>query len=267
MENRFIITVSDVHGSRQYSAPSNTKSIIYAIILVFIVLVVANIFYILHLQDRGSFNPIASLDSNKSTSEICETNKSKVVVIRDDNIDKENIVSSIKKAIIFTAIPNGRPIKYNKLSSKFGFRDHPITKKNEFHEGIDLTAKIGTPIYATANGIVKYAKNKGNYGKFILILNSYGFKTAYGHLSKYAVKTGDYVNKGDIIGYVGDSGKSIDSHLHYEVRYLNKWLDPKAFMSMDLDNINYTTDKIDTVEWKSILKRINKLSKTSSKIK
>lgn len=266
MENRLIITVSDVHGSRQYSAPSNIKSIIYTLVLIFIALVVATVFYIIHLQDRASLNPITSIDSNQTT-EICETNKSKVVVIRDDHVDKEDIVSSIKKAIMFTAIPNGRPIEYDKLSSPFGFRDHPITKKNEFHEGIDLTAKTGTPVYATASGIVKYAKTKGNYGKFILILNSYGFKTAYGHLSKYAVKKGDYINKGDIIGYVGDSGKSLDSHLHYEVRYLNKWLDPKAFMSLDLDNINYTTDKIDTVEWKSILKRIDKLSKTSSKIK
>jgi len=263
MENRFIITVSDVHGSRQYSAPANIKSIIYTIILIFIALVVATIFYIMHLQSNQYTLP---MDGNKTT-EACETNKSKVVVIRDDNVDSESIESSIKKAIIFTSIPNGRPIEYDELSSPFGFRDNPITKEKEFHEGIDLTAKIGTPIYATANGIVKLAKDKGNYGKYILILNSYGFKTAYGHLSKYAVEKGDFVNKGDIIGYVGDSGKSIDSHLHYEVRYLNKWLDPKAFMSLDLDNINYTTDKIDTVEWKSILKRIDKLSKTSSKIK
>ncbi|MFK5976855.1 MAG: M23 family metallopeptidase [Sulfurovum sp.] len=266
MENRLIITVSDVHGSRQYSAPSNIKSIIYTLIAIFIALVVATVFYVLHLKNKTS-QPIALLENNQTISKVCETNDSKVVVIRDDHVDKEDIVLSIKKAIMFMAIPNGRPIEYKKLSSPFGFRDHPITKKNEFHEGIDLTAPKGTAVYATASGIVKYAKTKGNYGKVILILNSYGFKTAYGHLSKYEVKRGDFINKGDIIGYVGDSGKTLDSHLHYEVRYLNKWLDPKAFMSLDLDNINYTTDKIDTVEWKSILKRIDKLSKVSSKIK
>lgn len=266
MENRLIITVSDVHGSQQYSAPSNLKSIIYTFVLILIALIVATVFYVMYLQDKLS-NGSQLVESNQTLSKVCDSNSSKVVVIRDDNVDKEKIVSSIKKAIIFSSIPNGSPIEYDKISSSFGFRTHPITNKQEFHEGIDLSAPMDTPIYATASGIVKYAKTKGDYGNFVLILNDYDFKTAYGHLSKYAVKAGDFVNKGDIIGYVGDSGKSIDTHLHYEVRYLNKWLDPKAFMSLDLDNINYTIDKIDTVEWKSILKRIDKLSEASSTIK
>ncbi len=134
-----------------------------------------------------------------------------------------------------------------------------------FHAGLDLPAKHGTPIYAPASGVVAFAVKKGAYGNFLLLTHSYGFKTAYGHLSRFAVKSGDYVTKGQKIAYVGSTGRSTGPHLHYEVRYLTKWLDPKNFMFWDLDNINYITDKIDTVNWKSILQQTEKLISLSTK--
>ena len=142
-----------------------------------------------------------------------------------------------------------------------------MTHKPSFHPALDLKAKVGTPIYAPANGVVVYAQNKGAYGNFILIAHSYGFKTAYGHLSKFAVESGDFVKKGDLIGYVGNTGRSTGSHLHYEVRYLDKWINPQPFVKWNLDNINNISDKITQVSWESILEQIQELITLSTQIK
>ncbi|MFT7824472.1 MAG: peptidoglycan DD-metalloendopeptidase family protein [Sulfurimonas sp.] len=172
---------------------------------------------------------------------------------------KNQQVSKIQKALILNAIPNGKPVDYSRITSKYGYRKHPITKKKSFHPALDLKAKKGTPIYAPASGVVVYARRKGAYGKFLLLAHSYGFKTAYGHLSRFAVKSGDYVNKGDLVAYVGNTGRSTGAHLHYEIRYLEKWLNPAPFMNWNLDNINDISDKIARVKWDSILDQIQQL--------
>ncbi len=174
-------------------------------------------------------------------------------------------VTTIQKTLLLNSIPNGKPLKYKRISSKFGYRTHPVTKRKSFHPALDLAAKSGRKIYAPASGVVAFASKKGHYGNFILLSHSFGFKTAYGHLSRFAVKSGQYVSKGDLIGYVGSTGRSTGPHLHYEVRYLGKWLDPKPFMDWDLDNINYITDKITKVNWKSILKQTEKLIQLTTK--
>lgn len=133
--------------------------------------------------------------------------------------------------ILNRSIPNGAPLKYKRITDKFGYRIHPITKKRHLHSGIDFSADVGTPIYAPADGVVEYAQTKGNYGKYMLINHPFGFKTAYGHLQKFAVKSGNYVAKGDIIGYTGNTGRSTGPHLHYEIRYLHKWLNPDKFLT------------------------------------
>jgi len=102
---------------------------------------------------------------------------------------------------------------------------------------------------------VVFAKRKGAYGKFLLLAHSFGFTTAYGHLSRFAVKSGDFVSKGDLIAYVGSTGRSTGSHLHYEIRYLDKWLNPKPFTQWNLENINDISAKITQVDWDSILKQ------------
>jgi murein DD-endopeptidase MepM/ murein hydrolase activator NlpD len=165
-------------------------------------------------------------------------------------------ISAIQKAFLINGIPNGKPLQYRRVSSPFGYRVHPVTKVKDFHAGIDLSAKIGTPIYAPANGVVEYAKNKGAYGKFLLIAHAYGFKTAYGHLSRYAVKSGQYVTKGQLIGYVGNTGRSTGPHLHYEIRYLNKWVNPKIFINWNTDDIAQIVNSVSNVNWGGIFKQI-----------
>ncbi len=329
MKNRFIITISDIHGSKQYSVHEIIKKIIVFAVLIFLLIGVGTFFYIKFLnskvdalhketlsykhemhrlqtisqglkeknkqlnllktqlvslieQDTEKLNSMKSHlreveeiigigpDINASFAQRIqqakrheEETKNKIVK-RVQNEVKNEKISAIQKALLLNSIPNGKPLNYRRIASPFGYRIHPVTHKNSFHAGLDLPAKYGTPIYAPASGVVVYAAKKGAYGNFMLIAHSYGFKTAYGHLSKFAVKSGDYVTKGQKIAYVGSTGRSTGPHLHYEIRYLTKWVDPKPFMFWNLDNINYITDKIDTVNWKSILKQTQRLIRLST---
>jgi len=102
-------------------------------------------------------------------------------------------------------------------SSRFGYRISPFTNQREFHKGLDIATRIGTPIIAPADGLVVFAAREGNYGRMIAINHGYSMKTRYGHLNKFRVKKGDRVKRGQIIGEVGKSGRSTGPHLHYEV--------------------------------------------------
>ncbi len=111
------------------------------------------------------------------------------------------------------------PINGARLSSSFGFRKHPISGFNKLHKGTDFAARTGTPIMAAGNGVIVKASRFGGYGNYVKIQHSNGFETAYAHLSKYGpgIKNGKRVRQGDIIGYVGTTGRSTGPHLHYEV--------------------------------------------------
>ena len=123
-------------------------------------------------------------------------------------------------------IPSGKPCTYTRISSPFGERVHPVYGKKHFHKGIDLASPNGTPIYATADGIVAFAGVCNGYGNFIKLNHQNGYKTGYAHMSKMTVKTNDKVKKGDLIGYVGSTGTSTGNHLHYEVYYNDQLTDP-----------------------------------------
>ncbi len=123
-------------------------------------------------------------------------------------------------------IPEGKPCNYLRISSPFGNRVHPIYKRTQFHKGIDLAAPNGTPVYATADGVVTYSGVCGGYGNFVKINHQNGYKTAYAHLSTIKVGKNANVRKGDLIGYVGSTGTSTGNHLHYEVHYNDKLIDP-----------------------------------------
>ena len=116
-----------------------------------------------------------------------------------------------------------------KLSSRFGYRVDPFTKKRKLHEGHDFSAKIGEDVICTANGTVKSSKKYGSFGNFIEIDHGNGYATVYGHLSKRLVKKGDKVERGQIIASIGNTGKSTAPHLHYEIKHNKKRLDPTDF--------------------------------------
>lgn len=116
------------------------------------------------------------------------------------------------------------------VSSAFGYRVDPFSRKRKMHHGLDISAPTGTPVYVTANGTVAYAKWYGGYGYTIKIDHGYGYSTIYAHLSKMLVRKGQELTRGQQIGKVGSSGKSTGPHLHYEVRYHNKPMNPVEFI-------------------------------------
>ena len=148
------------------------------------------------------------------------------------------------KSKMFASIPAIQPVSNVDLKRKtsgFGHRIDPIYKTKKMHYGIDFSAEIGTPVYATGDGVIKKAKknNSGGYGKYIIIDHSDDYKTLYAHLNEITVKKGSKVKRGDIIGYVGNSGKSTAPHLHYEVHYKDQKIDPVNFFFDDLSPAEY----------------------------
>ena len=164
----------------------------------------------------------------------------------------------IDKKIMLRNIPNGYPVPYIGISSKFGWRKHPILHKKEFHTGLDLRAKMNTPVKATADGIVEYAgfHKRSGYGNLLIIDHNFGFKTLFGHLHKIVVKNGDFVKKGQIVAYTGNTGLSNGPHLHYEIRYIGVVLNPLYFVKWSLKNYNYIFKKEKKVKWEEIIKAI-----------
>ena len=124
------------------------------------------------------------------------------------------------------------PVKYGRVSSKFGYRTHPVTgEKVTFHKGIDLTASTGTPVYAARSGVANvYSTETG--GNTVSLNHQDGFKTNYLHLDSYVVKKGDWVAAGQLIGYVGSSGRSTGPHLHYAVYKNGEAVDPAKYLGI-----------------------------------
>ena len=134
-----------------------------------------------------------------------------------------------------SSIPSIRPVEGGYLNSGLGYRKDPFTGEKRFHHGLDISANRGTAIYATADGKVVSAGKLGNYGITIKIKHGYGYDTFYGHLHKIFVKRGQNVKRGELIGQVGNTGRSTASHLHYEVHYLGTPQDPEHyFLSRNL---------------------------------
>lgn len=149
------------------------------------------------------------------------------------------ITSFIKnKEDLLVSTPAIQPVSNSDLkrvASGFGHRIDPIYKTPRFHAGLDFTAPQGTPIYATANGVIKTAGNLGNgYGNHVVINHGYGYETLYGHMYRVKARRGQRVKRGEVIGYVGSTGKSTGPHCHYEVHKNGRPMDPVYFFYNDL---------------------------------
>lgn len=131
------------------------------------------------------------------------------------------------------AIPSRRPVDQMRLTSSFGTRNDPFNGRRARHNGIDIPGPVGTPIYATADGVIGRAQRLGGYGNYVEIEHGNAIQTRYGHLSAIAVASGQRVRRGDIVGYMGSTGRSTGSHLHYEVRIAGAPVNPVPFVAED----------------------------------
>ncbi|MDG5799172.1 M23 family metallopeptidase [Marinilabiliaceae bacterium ANBcel2] len=148
-----------------------------------------------------------------------------------------------RKEDMLRCVPAIQPLSNRDLrrtASGFGWRTDPIYGTRRFHEGMDFSAPTGTEIYATGDGVVTRVRSSAiGYGKHIILDHGFGYSTLYAHMDDFNVSVGDEVNRGDVIGYVGNTGKSTAPHLHYEVRVNNKAVDPAHYYFQDLTTEQY----------------------------
>jgi len=135
-----------------------------------------------------------------------------------------------RRAQLANATPSIWPT-HGGLTSFFGGRSDPLTGEPAYHSGIDISAEKGQPVYATADGVVQSAGYTGDYGNLIVLKHAFGLSTRYGHLSAYHVKAGDTVKRGDVIGYIGSTGRSTGSHLHYEILANGQLMNPLQLLT------------------------------------
>ncbi len=150
---------------------------------------------------------------------------------REDS-SKELLYRSDRYLETVAHLPLGRPIP-GLVTSRFGPRSDPITGKEGFHSGVDMRGAYGQKIVATANGTVKRAGRNGSYGNFVEIDHGNGYSTRFGHMKKILVKRGQKIRRGDTVGFVGNTGRSTGPHLHYEVCFNRKPINPSKFMQVD----------------------------------
>ena len=146
------------------------------------------------------------------------------------SIDTTGGMVAAAPQIAAVSVPAGMPLQDAMLTSDYGMRTHPVLGGRRNHKGVDLAQPSGTPVYATADGIVAMAERYSSYGNYIQIEHGGELQTRYAHLSGYAVSAGEQVRKGQLIGFVGSTGRSTGPHLHYEVRVAGEAVDPRPYM-------------------------------------
>jgi murein DD-endopeptidase MepM/ murein hydrolase activator NlpD len=289
VKDKFTVTISDVHGSKHFLLHQLIKKfLLYFTLFVALVILVGS-FVILFLvkevshleakkeaaiQERNLLitqnEELQSKISEKAQE--YETIRDKISSMEEmiglttneeENIDvrlEEMDVTITQQKTFFDNIPSGDVIAYSEFTSRFGWRENPILKRKEFHPGLDMRAAMGTPILAPADGVVKFIKygQHGGYGNMVALSHNYGFESYYAHLqNKPVVKEGQFVKKGDLIAYSGNSGLSTGPHLHYEIKFIGRLLDPKPFVEWRGSNFTEIFKKEKRVTWESLIKLIN----------
>lgn len=185
----------------------------------------------------GGVNRYQDLEGFDNSKLIINTTRkldilTKQLVIQSRSLDEiVNLAANQEK--LLTAIPAIQPVRnedLTRIASGYGYRIDPFTKARKFHYGMDFTAPRGTPIYATGDGKVIRADNRASgYGNHVVIDHGYGYKSLYGHMYKFNVKVGQRVQRGEVIGFVGNTGRSSGPHVHYEVFKDDERINPMNF--------------------------------------
>ncbi|WP_304546112.1 M23 family metallopeptidase [Sulfurimonas microaerophilic] len=298
MNKHFTITIHDDNGVRQFNLHKFVKKALYYAAIFLLTLAMIAVATILYLNDAvdsmqmkkdGIEKAYQELEgqNSKLLSSMQETQKSLLVkkqeleelsdslteieqMIGLKPINEESLeervslakLSSSQRLTLLNLLPSGSPIEYKGITSKYGYRIHPTLNRQEFHRGTDLKAPMNTAIYATADGVVEWAgmhKSSG-YGNLIILEHVYGFKSYFGHLNKIVIKSGQFVKKGQLIGYTGNSGMSNGPHLHYEIRFIHRVLNPYYFIKWTQKNYNEIFDKEKKVPWQSLITATSRIT-------
>ena len=174
-------------------------------------------------EESSASIPVDSLKSSSSDNSLGESDPAFRMIF--NNWSGQGKVQPVK-----LTIPSRKPVENFALTSSYGFRSDPFKGRRARHKGIDMAGPIGTPIYATADGIIGRAQWVSGYGKYIEINHGNEIQTRYGHMSRLNVEPNARVKSGDLIGFMGSTGRSTGSHLHYEVRIAGEAVNPIPFM-------------------------------------
>lgn len=190
----------------------------------------------------GGINRYRELQSMENGQMLAETSQkldilTKQIYVQSKSFD-EVIELAHRKEEMLASIPAIQPVSnkdLKRLASGYGYRIHPIFKTKRMHFGMDFTAPSGTEIYATGNGVVvERVKSKKGYGNHVVVDHGFGYKTLYAHMSEFNVRKGQKIKRGDVLGYVGNTGTSTAPHLHYEVIKNGRKINPVNFYFNDL---------------------------------
>jgi murein DD-endopeptidase MepM/ murein hydrolase activator NlpD len=195
----------------------------------------------------GGVNRYDILEGYNNSEIVKETTKkldiiSKQIYIQSKSFDE--VVELVKnKEKMIACIPAIQPIKNKNLTqvaSGWGWRIHPIYKIRKFHYGMDFMGSTGTPVYATGDGsVIEVSRSRVGLGNYLVINHGFGYSTYYAHLSRFKIKAGDKVKRGDLIGFIGSTGTSTSPHLHYEVHKNGIAVNPKDYYFRDLTPAEY----------------------------
>jgi len=297
LNNRLVITVSDVNSTKSYNIHQLFRKIILVVIVVTLLVIAGSFWFISFLsteiddlkekkekeisiltekekklqaqnlfysmQIKGKVKDIEELSSKLDSIE-------EIVGLKRDSNEQISItkatltkITPAQKLYMLSTIPNGSPLQKVSVSANFGYRIHPVTHQKKFHRGIDLRAHLKTPVYATSDGVVRYVQSRdiGDFGRVVIISHNFGFETVYAHLRQTKVKLGDVIKKNQVIGITGTSGRSTGPHLHYEVRYASMVLNPKDFINWDLKRYESIFSKQRRVKWEYLVNLIKEQQK------
>ena len=292
MDNHFTITINDDNGVRQFNLHQIVKKAIWYLLGFFgfvALIAVGTILYLDYAVDQielkrldteQSFTKLKTKNDNlnkniKETQVALFLKKKELNEVSDSLSEIETLIglshgpadaslkervnatklSSEHMATLLQFIPSGSPVPYKGITSKYGYRIHPTLNRKEFHRGLDMRAHMNTPVYASADGIVEYAgyHKKSGFGRLVIIEHNYGFKSYYGHLNKVVVKYGKFVKKGTLVAYTGNSGMSSGPHLHYELRFLHRTVNPFWFVKWNVKNYEEIFSKEKKIPWQSLI--------------
>lgn len=292
MKEQVIVSVSSIHGTRHFHIGKWYRHLLKGVgyTLLAVVMTIGGIIYYLtseidfaklkqqELESQSSslIGELSSLQELKDNLENdLQEREEKMQIVSDRLGDLEKVlgvedtgaeftsrldtaaITSSVRMVMLTQIPSGPPVHNARISSEYGKRTHPITREVKYHRGQDFAVNIGTPIYAPADGVVEVtrASNQGS-GNFLRLQHAYGFSSSYSHMQKFSVKSGDFVQKGDLVGYSGNSGLSSGPHLHYEIRFVGRPLDPKPFVDWGVNDFDSLFSKVRDVRWESLVNKV-----------
>lgn len=300
MRQRFHVTITDYRGSRHFTLDQLVRRVIAGAGIGLAVILVVGAAGIFMLAGRvGTLNgQVAELATEKAAIEADKQRlaeqrrelegevqrRSRELAVLGGELQRiESLVgvdpvedrplaqrvdiaaqTAFEKRLMLRSIPSGFPVQSGRVTSDYGMRRHPIHEREALHGGVDLRAKRGTPIYATADGVVEWAAphESSGLGNMVKLVHNYGFSTIFGHMDDIEVAAGSYVKRGDLLGYSGNTGQSAAPHLHYEVRYLQRRLDPSPFLRWSLEEYDVLFSEEERVQWESLTEVVRTAANT-----